>query len=157
MKTTYTKSTIAKMFHVSEREVTRWLADGLPHSQTGKSFNISVYDTNAFLVERSKRKILMGDDGEMLDLNFEKAKLTREQTISQKYKNDLTEKTIIKKEEVTDLIKTCIVQNKQYITSLPALISNRLSLNSDQENTIESIINKMLTNFSTEVAPHDCE
>ncbi len=145
------------MFHVSEREVTRWLADGLPHSQTGKSFNISVYDTNAFLVERSKRKILMGDDGEMLDLNFEKAKLTREQTISQKYKNDLTEKTIIKKEEVTDLIKTCIVQNKQYITSLPALISNRLSLNSDQENTIESIINKMLTNFSTEVAPHDCE
>ncbi len=147
--TTFNRTEIANLFEVSDRTVDRWLLAGLTSEKGDDNQHIiKVKDVSEFLLKKQKDSFLVDDDGSMLDVDMERAKLCREQRVAQRYKNEKTNHDTVSRAQMNKLISTCIIQNKSHLEQLPYLVSNRLNLTDDQRDSITQVVKKLLNSFS---------
>ncbi len=145
----FNKHEIAELFGCSDRQVTRWIEDGLIHKKDKRDFKISVKDVSDFLIMKEKIKVF-GED-EHMSLDHEKCKLLREQSIAQKMKNLKMDGSLLDVDQVKTLLNKTIFSNKIELENLPNMLQNRLDLDTDQTKQINDIIKTMLTSFSEDI------
>lgn len=139
------KTQIAELFRVSTRQLTRWMNDGLQFEKTGNKISIDVYDAHAFLLNKQRGEFLGNDDeGELLELDLERARLAK----SQRAKLDIgiaeMKKDLVSKEQITSLITNVIIRNKTHLTKLAPTIAGRLNLDREQAQMIQTMVENVL-------------
>ena len=90
---TLTKQQVAYMAGVDERTITRWQRrseDPLPVRHAGRRGHPNAYDAldvQRWLTRQELAKLTVGEDGELIDYDRERARLTREQADNTALKN----------------------------------------------------------------------
>lgn len=129
------KAQVAYMLAVDERTVTRYQSqpnDPLPVAYRGRnSERPSAYDprdVSDWEVRRRQAKLRFGGDGELLDFERERARLTREQADNQALKNTRARNELMPVDVVRWALRETGRQIGQIIGRLPAKIAKRVEL-----------------------------
>jgi len=145
------KQETATLFRVSPTEVDRWIKAGLPCTRKGRSLQISIMDTHLYLMDRLKSEYIGEDDGEVLNLDNEKAKLAKAQSTRINIDIDQKRSELLDKEQIRKLISNTIIRNKTHLLKLAPKISDRLNLDRKGMQMISRMVEEVLEGMALEV------
>lgn len=97
------KAELASILGRSERTLTTWQKQGLPIHVTGTRGQENLYDTEQvidWLIRRELEKVVIGDDGEAINYEAERARLTKAQANHEELKVEVLKGELIKSEVV---------------------------------------------------------
>jgi len=138
------KQETATLFRVSPTEVDRWIKSGLPCTRKGRSLQINIMDTHLYLMDRLKSEYIGEEDGEVLNLDNEKAKLAKAQSTRINIDIDQKRSELLDKTQIRTLISNTIIRNKAHLLKLAPKISDRLNLDRKGMQMISRMIEEVL-------------
>jgi len=140
----YSKVEIAELFRCSEREITRWISDGLTATKVDGAYRIEVFNVHAYLLDKFKASLLVDEEGKVLDLELEKAKLARSQTAQIDLKIAERKEELISIVDIKLLVSQVILSSKAQIEKIPSRAASMLDLSRSDEQLLRTFVCEIL-------------
>jgi terminase small subunit / prophage DNA-packing protein len=123
------KSELAEIIGKSEQTLTTYQKNGMPIKHSGGRGSENIYDTSeviAWLVRRELEKVVVGDDGEAIVYEVEKARLTKAQANHEELKVEVLKGELIRAEVVERVQGGMVSAFRARCLSLPVKASPQL-------------------------------
>lgn len=116
------RSTLADILGRTEATLATWLDEGMPRISGGVKGKSSEYDTAEvirWLVARESGGNAVGDDGQVINFEAERARLTKEQADKAAMANDLARGRLVDADRVAGLWANTLTNCKTRLLSIP--------------------------------------
>lgn len=150
---------LADAHGVSENTITNWLADGLPRVSAskvrGQSDEYDVAETIRWRVARESGGNAVGDDGNVINFDAERARLTKEQADKVAMQNDVLRGNLLDGRAVAEHWGTVIVNAKTRLLSIPTKAAPLL-LGAKTMPQAREIVERFIIEVLHDLAGADC-
>lgn len=147
------RTQLADVIGKTDKTVQVWLDEGMPRVSTAGQSGDSVYDTAEVIRWMIAREIgSVGEDGTVIVLEAERARLTKEQADKAAMVNEMMRGDTVKISVVAQIISTVIVNAKTRFLSIPTKAAPLLlgcKTMPQAREVLERFINEALNDLST--------
>jgi phage terminase Nu1 subunit (DNA packaging protein) len=105
----------------------KWFSLGCPHERKGKAYQLSVAEVFDWRIQHEKALVIGDDSGEVLVLEVERAKLTKEQRLAAEDARRIREGELIPGRESAERWSAMVLAARAKLLAMPDRIAARTS------------------------------